>query len=168
MKIIWFTGLSGSGKTTLSKLLAKKLHRKFKVKIIDGDIFRKRAKNTQIFTKKNIRNNNLKIIDHIFKLKNKYDFIIVSVISPLSDTRAKARRIFKKNYFEITVQCSLRELIKRDTKGLYKLAKENKMKNLIGYKSKILYEKSKYKTLKINTHKLTKTNAIKNILKIIL
>ena len=74
----------------------------------------------------------------------------------------------KKNYFEITVQCSLRELIKRDTKGLYKLAKENKMKNLIGYKSKILYEKSKYKTLKINTHKLTKTNAIKNILKIIL
>ena len=42
-KIIWFTGLSGSGKTTLSKKLMKKLSsKKFKVKIIDGDIFRKK------------------------------------------------------------------------------------------------------------------------------
>ena len=42
-KIIWFTGLSGAGKTTLSLNLFKKLKKlKFKVKKIDGDIFRKK------------------------------------------------------------------------------------------------------------------------------
>ena len=42
-KIIWFTGLSGSGKTTLSNYIFKKLkNKKFKVKKIDGDVFRKK------------------------------------------------------------------------------------------------------------------------------
>ena len=44
-KIIWFTGLSGSGKTTLSKYLSNHLkNKKFKVKKIDGDVFRKKKK----------------------------------------------------------------------------------------------------------------------------
>ena len=54
-KIIWFTGLSGSGKTTLAKFITKKLKkRKYKVKGIDGDIFRKKNKTRNSFTKKNI------------------------------------------------------------------------------------------------------------------
>ena len=41
-KILWFTGLSGVGKSTLSKILGIKLTKlSFKVKIIDGDIFRR-------------------------------------------------------------------------------------------------------------------------------
>ena len=41
-KILWFTGLSGAGKSTLSKILGIKLSKlSFKVKIIDGDIFRR-------------------------------------------------------------------------------------------------------------------------------
>jgi len=44
-KIIWFTGLSGAGKSTLSKILGNKLSKlSFKVKIIDGDIFRTKIK----------------------------------------------------------------------------------------------------------------------------
>ena len=44
-KIIWFTGLSGAGKTTLSKILFKTLKsKKYKVKRIDGDLFRKKKK----------------------------------------------------------------------------------------------------------------------------
>ena len=42
-KIIWLTGLSGSGKTTLSNYISKKLlAKKFKIKKIDGDTFRKK------------------------------------------------------------------------------------------------------------------------------
>ena len=44
-------------------------------------------------------------------------------------------------------------MIRRDTKGLYKLAIKKKIKNLIGYNSKIVYEKSKYKKIIINTEK---------------
>ena len=44
-KILWFTGLSGTGKTTLAKILSSNLSKlNHKVKIIDGDDFRKKKK----------------------------------------------------------------------------------------------------------------------------
>ncbi len=153
-KILWLTGLSGSGKTTLAKSLKKKLSlKKQKVKVIDGDNFRKKNKNKNSFTKKNIYLNNLAIIEYILKFKKNYNYIIVSVISPLLKSRQKARDTFKKNYIEIFVKCSLKELINRDTKNLYKLAKERKVQNLIGFNSKIKYEKSKFKKITIDTEK---------------
>ena len=49
-KILWFTGLSGTGKSTLAKILSSKLSQlNFKVKIIDGDDFRKKTKIIIIF-----------------------------------------------------------------------------------------------------------------------
>ena len=51
-KILWFTGLSGTGKSTLAKILNSKLSQlNFKVKIIDGDNFRKKNKNDNNFSK---------------------------------------------------------------------------------------------------------------------
>ena len=81
-KIVWFTGLSGSGKTTLSIYISKKLKKKkFKVKLVDGDIFRKKNK-TNKFTKNEIVKNNLQIIRYVDGLRKRYDYILVSVISP--------------------------------------------------------------------------------------
>ena len=118
-KIIWLTGLSGSGKTTLSNYISKKFRKKkFKIKKIDGDIFRKKNK-TKKFSKKSIIKNNLSIINYIDKIKTKYDYIFVSVISPLKKTRIYAFKKFKKNYFEVYVKCNLNELARRDTKKLY-------------------------------------------------
>ena len=151
-RIIWFTGLSGSGKTTLSDSLTKKLTKlNYKVKKIDGDTFRKKNKNLKRFTKKNIIENNISIINYIKKIKHNYQFIIVSVISPLIKTRLKAKNYFGKDYYEIYIKCSIKTLIKRDTKGLYNLAIKKKIKDLIGYHSKIIYEHSKYKKMIINT-----------------
>ena len=77
-KIIWLTGLSGSGKTTLSNYISKKLkNKKFKVKKIDGDLFRKKNKTTE-FNKSSITKNNLSIINFVDKIKEKYHFIIIS------------------------------------------------------------------------------------------
>ena len=54
-KILWFTGLSGTGKTTLSNIVRKiLLKKKKKVKLLDGDIFRRKNKNPNNFSKKNI------------------------------------------------------------------------------------------------------------------
>jgi len=165
-KIIWFTGLSGSGKSTLSKSLSKKLLKlKFKVKTVDGDIFRKKNKNLKNFTKKNIYDNNISLIKYILRIQKNYDYIIVSVISPLLKTRNKAKKIFGKNYFEVYLHCSKKELIRRDPKGLYKLAKKKILKNLIGFNSKIVYEKSKYKKIIINTEKNNINTTINKILK---
>lgn len=165
-KILWFTGLSGAGKSTLSKILGIKLSKlSFKVKIIDGDIFRTKNKNKNNFSKTNILKNNLSIINYIKKIQKKYDFILVSVISPLLITRNLARTKFGLNYFEIFVKCKIKTLEKRDTKQLYARAKKNIIKNLIGYNSNIKYEVSKYKKIIIDTDKLTKFKSINLIIK---
>ena len=165
-KILWFTGLSGAGKSTLSKILGIKLSKlSFKVKIIDGDIFRTKNKNKNNFSKNNILKNNLLIIDYIKKIQKKYDFILVSVISPLLITRNIARTKFGLNYFEIYVKCKIKTLEKRDTKQLYSRAKKNIIKNLIGYNSNIKYEVSKYKKIIIDTDKLSKFKSINLIMK---
>ena len=165
-KILWFTGLSGAGKSTLSNILGIKLSKlSFKVKIIDGDIFRTKNKNKNNFSKTNILKNNLSIINYIKKIKKKYDFILVSVISPLLITRNIARTKFGVNYFEIYVKCKIKTLEKRDTKQLYAMAKKNLIKNLIGYNSNIKYEVSKYKKIIIDTDKLSKLKSINLIIK---
>ena len=95
-KIIWFTGLSGSGKTTLSNYISNHLkNKKFKVKKIDGDVFRKKNNVTK-FNKSSIIKNNLSIINYIDRIKEEFNFIIVSVISPLKKTRIFAYKKFKK------------------------------------------------------------------------
>tara|TARA_Y100000389_G_C17436968_1_gene506121 strand:- start:580 stop:1098 length:519 start_codon:yes stop_codon:yes gene_type:complete len=165
-KIIWFTGLSGSGKTTLSRQLYNFIHKKnpkIKIKILDGDLIRKKNKKNT-FTKKSIIQNNLDIINYISRIKKKYDFILVSVISPLIKTRKIAKNKFKKNYYEIYIKCPIKVLIIRDTKKLYKLALEKKLKNLIGFNSKIKYEKSDYKVLTVNTNILSKNKSLDKII----
>ena len=165
-KIIWLTGLSGSGKSTLANNIKKKLTIKNKkVKIIDGDKFRRENKVKNTFSKKNIYKNNISIIKNISKIKHKYDFIIVSVISPLKKTRLMAKKTFGNCYFEVFVNCSIKELFKRDTKKLYIKAKKNIIKNLIGYNSKIIYEKTNYSKIKVNTHLETINQSTIRILK---
>ena len=165
-KILWFTGLSGAGKSTLAKILSSKLLLlNFKVKIIDGDNFRKKNKNNNIFSKINIIKNNISIINHIKKIQKNYDFILVAVISPMLKTRNIARNKFGKSYFEIYVKCKIKTLEKRDTKKLYIKAKNNIIKNLIGYNSIIKYEISRYKKITVDTDKLSKFKSIKKIIK---
>jgi len=163
-KIIWLTGLSGAGKTTLSKKINSFLKYNKKCLIIDGDTFRKKNKQFS-FSKKNITINNLQIIDYCKKNFYKYDYILVSVISPLEKTRKYAYKIFKENYFEVYVFASIKVLVKRDTKGLYSLSKKKLLNNLIGYKSKINYEKSGHKYLRINTKLLSINQSVSKILK---
>ena len=164
-KIIWFTGLSGSGKTTLSNQLynfLKKENSSIRIKILDGDNFRKKNKKNS-FSKKSIIKNNLEIISYISDIIKKYDLILVSVISPLLKTRKLAKKRFKENYYEINIKCPVKVLILRDTKNLYKLALAKKLKNLIGFNSHIKYEKSDYKVLTVNTNILSKKKSLKKI-----
>ena len=162
-KIIWLTGLSGAGKTTLSKKIKKTLKNR-KCLLVDGDIFRKKNKQFS-FSKKNITKNNLQIINYCKKNTIKYDYILVSVISPLKKTRKYAYKIFKENYFEIYVFANIKTLIARDTKGLYELSKKGLIDNLIGYNSKINYEKSNHKYLRVNTGKLSLEQSMDKILR---
>ena len=163
-KIVWFTGLSGSGKTTLSNHITKILKKKkFKIKKIDGDLYRKKNK-IKKFNKTEIIKNNLSIIRYIDKIKHQYDFLVISVISPLKKTRTYAYNKFGSNYFEVYTKCNLKTLINRDTKKLYEKAKKNLIKNLIGFNSKIKYENTSYKKIIVNTANQTIAKSTKKIL----
>ena len=164
-KIIWLTGLSGSGKTTISKSLYKHFKKnKFKIYHIDGDNFRKKKYYEKSFTKKSITENNLLIINSIKKIMKKYDFIIVSVISPLKKTRIKAKKIFGSSYYEVFLNPSIKTLRLRDTKNLYSRADKGLIDNVIGYNSIISYEKSIYSKIAIDTGKSSVLNSRKIIL----
>ncbi len=168
-KVVWFTGLSGVGKSTISSALFKKLkERKYKVLKIDGDVFRKKKNYRKKFSKKAIYKNNFEIIKKVKSIKSKYDYVLVSVISPLCKTRKYSKKLFKNLYYEIFLYCGLKTLKKRDTKGLYKKADMKIINNLIGYKSKIKYEKSKYKVLKIKTDKYSIIQSVNKTLEYIL
>jgi len=166
--IIWFTGLSGSGKTTLSDRLKKELEKLgYSVYQVDGDIFRKKRKSKNSFTRKEILKNNYQIISYCQSIFSKYDFIIVSVISPFEETRQKAREAFEKDYLEIFLSCPLEELIKRDSKKLYSKALSGEIENLIGFSKQNTYKIPKNPDLVIDTLKESVNGALNKIMGLI-
>ena len=131
--VIWFTGMSGSGKTTLSKKIVKYLEKTgANVLLLDGDKIRSTIHNDFDFSPESIKKNSLLIIDLCVDQISQYDYVIVSVISPFEETRKYARKLLSDMYKEIYVKASIKNLIKRDTKGLYKRAINNDLENLIG------------------------------------
>ena len=137
--ILWFTGLSGSGKSTLANELYNYIIDK-KCKIIDGDIIRSNPDHKVDFSYNGIINNHRYIREICLSEIKLNDYLLVTVIAPFKELREKTRIFFGKNYIEIFVKSSLDNVIKRDVKGLYKKALNNKLQNMIGLDPNVPYE----------------------------
>ena len=117
--IIQFCGLSGSGKTTLA-LKAKEYfdRKKVHVEIIDGDEYRKVLCADLGFTKKD-RETNIRRLSFVADRLSRYDIVpIICAINPYEEIRKEVASTYL-NVKTVYIQCSLDELIRRDTKGLY-------------------------------------------------
>ncbi len=144
--------MSGSGKTFYAEYLNNYLSEKhYKINLLDGDIIRDRYKTSIGFSYDEICHNNLTIADSCFKEYKDYDFSIISVISPYEHIRKKIRELFKLDISFIHTHSDIESLVLRDTKGLYKKAKDGEISNLIGYSEDSLYETPASPDLKINT-----------------
>lgn len=133
-KVIWCTGLSGAGKTTLAKNLEKALHlKKHLAQVLDGDNIRTGINNNLGFSEED-RIENIRRIAEVSKLLIESGVITInSFISPTTEIRHMARDIIgKDNFIEIYVNAPLSKCEERDTKGLYKKAREGKIKNFTG------------------------------------
>lgn len=150
--VFWFTGLSGSGKTTIAES-AKVLLEKdgYPVLILDGDDIRKRLHVDLSFTPEDIKKNNSLIVGLCEKYRNNYNIIFVPIISPYSFSRKQARLLLKDGFYEIYFSAALEIVMKRDTKGLYKKAQHNEIKNLIGYSLSNVYQSPKNPDYVINS-----------------
>lgn len=139
--VIWFTGLSGSGKTTLAGALRDRLVGAGKsVRFLDGDAVRKTIHAHLGFTPEDIKKNNRLVAEWCAEHGKKYDFVIVSMISPFAQTRSMARKIIGLGYTEVYLKAPLEEVIKRDVKGLYRKALSGEIENFIGISPGVPYE----------------------------
>jgi bifunctional enzyme CysN/CysC len=134
---IWFTGLSGSGKSYTSDLLEKTLYQEgFHTMTLDGDSLRSTINQDLGFTIED-RIKNIRRTSQIAKILNDAGIIVlVSLISPLKEERAEAKRIIGDNKFiEAFVDTPLELCMERDTKGLYQKALKGEITNFTGVDS---------------------------------
>ena len=133
---VFFTGLSGSGKSTLANgLLVKLLEQGSRpVTLLDGDIIRTHLSSELGFSKEH-RSINVKRIGYVASEITKNGGIAVCApIAPYESDRNYNRKLISKlgGYIEVHVATSLEKCEERDVKGLYKLAREGKLKEFTG------------------------------------
>jgi sulfate adenylyltransferase len=133
---VFFTGLSGSGKSTIANALMTKLMEMGgrPVTLLDGDIVRKNLSSELGFSKEH-RDLNIRRIGFVASEITKNGGIaICAPIAPYAATRRAVREEIEQfgAFVEVHVATSLEECERRDRKGLYKLAREGKIKEFTG------------------------------------
>ena len=133
---VFFTGLSGSGKSTIANgLLIKLLEEGSRpVTLLDGDIVRTHLSSELGFSKEH-RSLNVQRIGFVASEITKNGGIaICAPIAPYSNDRQVNRELISKvgGYLEIFVNTPIEKCEQRDSKGLYKLAREGKIKEFTG------------------------------------
>jgi adenylylsulfate kinase len=151
MVAIWLTGLPGSGKTTIGLELKRKLESVNKpVVFLDGDELRKTLSADLGFSKEDRELHAKRVLDHVSRLSEKGNYVVVALITPYRSSREAARKQVK-DYFEVWIKTSLDECIRRDPKGLYKKALSGQIKNFTGIQDP--YEEPINSDLVIETEK---------------
>ncbi|MEP2028387.1 MAG: bifunctional sulfate adenylyltransferase/adenylylsulfate kinase [Paracoccaceae bacterium] len=133
---VFFTGFSGSGKSTIANALMVKLMEMGgrPVTLLDGDIVRKNLSSELGFSKEH-RDLNIRRIGYVASEITKNGGIaICAPIAPYATTRRAVREDVEQfgAFLEIHVATSIEECERRDRKGLYKLAREGKIKEFTG------------------------------------
>jgi sulfate adenylyltransferase len=133
---VFFTGFSGSGKSTIANALMVKLMEMGgrPVTLLDGDLVRKHLSSELGFSKEH-RDLNIRRIGYVASEITKNGGIaICAPIAPYGATRRAVREEIEAfgAFVEVHVATSIEECEKRDRKGLYKLAREGKIKEFTG------------------------------------
>ncbi len=150
---IFFTGLSGSGKSTIANgLLIKLLEEGSRpVTLLDGDIVRTHLSSELGFSKKH-RSLNVQRIGFVASEITKNGGVaICAPIAPYESDRYQNKELISKlgGYVEVFVNTSLSKCEERDSKGLYKLAREGSLKEFTGVSDP--YEEPKNPDISINS-----------------
>ncbi|MFZ9061054.1 MAG: sulfate adenylyltransferase subunit CysN [Steroidobacteraceae bacterium] len=135
--VLWFTGLSGAGKSTIANLVEKQLLALGRhTYLLDGDNVRHGLNKDLGFTEAD-RVENIRRVAEVSRLMVDAGLIVmVSFISPFRAERRLARELLEEGEFlEVYVSTPLVEAEKRDPKGLYRKAREGKIRNFTGIDS---------------------------------
>jgi ATP sulfurylase/adenylyl-sulfate kinase len=130
--VVWLTGLSGAGKSTIAQEVAAELRGVgLPVEVLDGDVVRQRLSQGLGFSRAD-RDENIRRIGFVANLLARNGTaVVVAAISPFREAREQARSEIGR-FIEVYVECSLDELVRRDTKGLYAKALKGEIANFTG------------------------------------
>lgn len=161
---LWFTGLSGAGKSTIAGRVEQQMHAcGLLTYVLDGDMLRGGLNAGLGYTRAD-RAENVRRLGQAAKLMVDAGLIVlVSAISPYEADRLAVRRQFAPGEFvEIFVSTSLEVCQRRDTKGLYRQAREGRLPHLTGWSDP--YEPPSCPELVIDTAAGTVASAAKGVL----
>ena len=129
---VWLTGLSGAGKTTLAQVLGERLReRGVGYELLDGDELRDRLSPGLGFSKQE-RDAHVRRAGYLCELLSRNGVITVAaLISPYRAVRDELRARIP-DFIEVYVECPLKELVRRDVKGLYRRALAGEIGNFTG------------------------------------
>lgn len=131
---LWFTGLSGAGKSTTAEILVVRLleHGR-QVTVLDGDVVRTHLSKGLGFSKED-RDTNIRRIGYVAaEISRHGGGVICAAVSPYRATRNECRSMVgSEQFIEIFVDTPIDVCEGRDTKGMYKQAREGKIKNFTG------------------------------------
>ncbi|XP_019053329.1 PREDICTED: adenylyl-sulfate kinase 3 isoform X3 [Nelumbo nucifera] len=128
--VVWITGLSGAGKSTLACSVGRELHNRGNLAyILDGDNLR-HGLNKDLGFKPEDRAENIRRVGEVAKLFAEAGLICIAcLISPYRRDRDACRALLPdESFIEVFLNMPLEVCEQRDAKGLYKLAREGKIK----------------------------------------
>ena len=148
---LWFTGLSGSGKSTLAHAVEQRLHLMgCRTYVFDGDNVRHGLCGDLGFSMEDRSENMRRIAEMVGLFLDCGVLSLTAFISPLQADRDKVKEIIgPENMLEVYCNCPLEICEQRDVKGLYKKAREGKIKNYTGISSP--YEAPENPDIELNT-----------------
>ena len=163
---LFFTGLSGSGKSTIANGLMVKLkeYGKRSVTLLDGDIVRTHLSSELGFSKEHRDLNVTRIGFVASEITKNGGIAICAPIAPYENSREENRKLISGcgNYVEIFISTPLSTCERRDTKGLYAMARQGKIKGFTGIDDP--YEAPKNASLEIDTTDITEEEAIQKVM----
>lgn len=148
--IFWFTGLPQSGKSTI----AEKLHQVFKNEshksfILDGDLIRDGLNGDLAFSDAD-RLENLRRAAEVVKIIYNLGYsVFAAFISPSEQSRNMIKNILPEVKF-IYVDTPLEICEQRDTRGMYKLARQGKIADFTGVNAPFEVPKNPWMTITSN------------------
>lgn len=152
-RAVWLTGLSGSGKSTIAHLVEKRLYDLgMRTYVFDGDNVRHGLCGDLDFSPTDRAENIRRIAEMVRLFLDAGITCLAAFISPLREDRERVRDIVgPKDLLEVYVKCPVEVCEQRDVKGLYKKARQGKIKNYTGISAP--YEPPEHPDLVLETDK---------------
>jgi adenylylsulfate kinase-like enzyme len=135
-RVIWITGLSGSGKTTLANEVASLIRKSGGiVTLLDGDELREVFGAVAPNEKNHGREGRIKLsmqYSYLCRMLAEQGITVVIATISLFQEVHEWNRAYLPDYFEVYLKVPIKELRRRDPKGIYRRFDAGELKNLAG------------------------------------